>query len=225
MSRRLLLLPLAAALVLAAEQAAAGGGSSVSYDQASYQPGDAVSAWIDVYDIDQARADGPFGAWLSLVEDGNWGELSPTAVYVGDLTFHDGPAPDGVVSPYHATIDFTLPDLAPGEYTMNVCNWPCTTGLADMTWGGDFLVPGPTAPTTTTTLPTTTTTTTTSTTTSTTTTTAPTTTTDEVDRLVADTGSGGGGWDGLSLGFGAGLVVVAALWVGWGRRQRTVKPA
>jgi hypothetical protein len=51
-------------------------------------------------------------------------------------------------------------------------------------------------------------------------------TTTAVAPLVADRGTTG--WDRISqvgLGIGGGLVLAVAVWLGWGRRQPTTKPA
>ena len=45
------------------------------------------------------------------------------------------------LGPHHATLAFTVPDLAPGMYEVWHCNDPCTTTLGDLTWGTFWIGP------------------------------------------------------------------------------------
>jgi hypothetical protein len=189
---------------------AAAGGSSFSYDRASYRPGEQASAWSTAYDLEQFLRDGPFAAWIVPVDDHAWGEVPDGAVFVGRIVPHAGPyEPSNVISPNHLTLDFTVPDLPPGEYTMVDCNQPCTTSIQEVTWGGSFRIVAPRTPTTTTTPP-------------------PPTTLVAAAPLVASSGPGGPpSW--LPLVLGATVVLgcgVSLLWLLGDRRTRqpTVKP-
>jgi hypothetical protein len=188
---------------------ATAGGASFDFERPTYQPGDRAFAWSTLYDLDAADA-GPYGAWLSPVSTGTWGELDADDVYVADLVLHDGRyEPSNLLSPAHATVEFTVPDLPPGEYTIVNCNWPCTEGIMDITWGGSFQIPGPAAATTTTTTTTTTSSTAPPTTTTTppSTTATPTSTTLAVQPLVAESGGSGPPAPVLALGGAAGVAL------------------
>jgi len=217
-------------LMLTAEPAAAGG-SSFTFDRESYRPGDQAFAWSTLYLADSTD-DGPYGAWLATVDDAMAiPGIPPDAIYVGDISIHDGPyEPSNVISPRHARLTFTVPDLAPGEYTIVNCNRPCTAPIMDITWGGTMVVAGSAAPPP---APTTTTTTTTTVAVPTTTvpaTTVPTTTTTvadvEVQPLVADTGGSDGPGPLAALAVvGTGVVGATAVWTLWGRRPRSTNVA
>lgn len=208
----LLTLALLGLLLFSVEPAAAGG-SSFEFDRESYHPGDRAFAWSTLY-LPDSTDDGPYGAWLASVGDslGATG-IPPDAVYVGDITVHDGPyEPSNVSSPRHARIAFTVPDLAPGEYTIVDCNWPCTAQITDITWGGTMVVAGPAAPPP---APTTATTTTPTTTVPPTAAPAPTTTVADLDvePLVADgDGSDGPGPRAALAVAGIGLVLAVGAW-------------
>jgi len=216
----LLSLAILGLLLLAADPAGAGG-SSFEFDRATYHPGDPAFAWSTLY-LPDSTDDGPYGAWLAPVDAAMASPgIPPDAVYVGDITMHDGPyEPSNVISPRHARIAFTVPDLPPGEYTIVNCNWPCTAPITDITWGGTMVVAGPASPPP---APTTTTTTTTppEATVATTTAPAPTMTVDDrdVEPLVADAGGSDGPGPLVALAV-AGLGVVAAVRARalWGRR-------
>jgi len=206
-------------LVLAAEPAAAGG-SSFTFDRESYEPGAQAFAWSTLY-LEDSTDDGPYGAWLATVESRmNTAGIPPDAVYVGDISIHDGPyEPSNMVSPRHARLTFTVPDVPPGEYTIVNCNRPCTAPIMDITWGGTMVVSGPAAPPP---APTTTTTTTApATTVPTTSAPAPTTTVEdlEVEPLVADSGgSDGPGPLAAVAVVGLSVLVAAGVWTFWSRR-------
>jgi len=215
---------LAVLVVLLAAPPAAAGGGAFSFGQGSYRPGDQAYAWADVYDADEVRAQGPFAAWLVPESDAwVWGEVPAGAVYVGDLTLHVGDHPSNLVTGAWVDVTFTVPDLAPGSYTIVECNHPCTAGIADITGRHPFTVPGPAAPATTAapapTAPPTTTAT------PATTPSTATTTTEVVAPLVAEDGGGRDRLVQVGLGLGGGLLLAAVVWLGWGRRQPTTKPA
>ncbi len=209
-------------LVLAAEPAAAGG-SSFTFDRESYRPGDQAFAWSTLYLADSTD-DGPYGAWLATVDDAMAiPGIPPDAIYVGDISIHDGPyEPSNVLSPRHARLAFTVPDVAPGEYTIVNCNRPCTAPIMDITWGGTMVVAGPAAPPP---APTTTTMTTTGPTTTVPATTAPAPTTTvavEVQPLVAGGGDSDGPGPLAALAVvGIAAVVALGVWTLWGRRPRS----
>jgi hypothetical protein len=219
-------------VVLAGWPTAATAGGSVWYpDRGSYVPGEqarilAAVSWGHNSDLGTPD-DGPFGVWLSPVGNPINEDIAPApgAIYVGDILID---AVDASVGPHVASLDFTVPDLPPGDYAIQHCNTPCTTSLGDITFGQltvrDPASPPPTfAPAPTSTMPPTTTTTPT-----TSTTTSPPATTVVAAPLVASSGSGGPpSW--LPLVVGATVVLgagVSLLWLLGERRPRqaTVKP-
>lgn len=87
------------------------------------------SGWVE---------DGPFYAYLSgaafgtTVSEGRGGWA--TDVLLGELEISERSHNARVA------IDFTLPDgMPPGEYTVGVCNDPCTTGLGDLIGGSLYV--------------------------------------------------------------------------------------
>lgn len=133
----------AAALVLAPGTAHAGG-SVWEFDRAQYQPGDvatgqAAIAWD--HDADLGRPDeGPYHAWLLPpgVPQGPYPSIPDGALRVAEIEVRDGPVelePGFLVGPHHARFRFPVPDLPPGIYAVLHCNDPCTSTLADITWG------------------------------------------------------------------------------------------
>jgi hypothetical protein len=216
-------LALVVALLVVRAGPAEAGGSNWAADRASYAPGDtallvAAVAWSHNATLGTPD-DGPFGVWLAPQTDPLSEHIEPTpgSTYVGDIELDVVDAPIG---PHIASVRFVVPNLPDGQYEILHCNVPCTTTLGDITFGRLRIGPvpadaGPTGVTPTTAAP------------PTTTTTAPaTTTTTAVSPLVAETGTTG--WDRISqvgLGIGGGLVLAMAVWLGWGRRQPTTKPA
>lgn len=160
-ARRLLL---AAATILAvllgSAHTAAAGGATFEFDAPSYQPGERAFGWANVswdhYDFLGGPEDGPYHVYLLPFDpetsyDRPWDVIPADATYVADLEVHEGPYDHNGVrfGPDHATVEFTVPDLAPGEYEVLHCNDPCADQLGDLIWGELTVVEG-VAPTTTT---------------------------------------------------------------------------
>jgi hypothetical protein len=120
------------------------GGSVWDFDREVYRPGDlatAITAIAGGPDLG-TPADGPFFAYLLAVEAHSEGApypvIPPGAVRVAEIQVVTGPyeeAPGVLVGPHHARFTFRVPDLPAGEYEVLHCNDPCTTTLADITWG------------------------------------------------------------------------------------------
>jgi hypothetical protein len=205
--RRLLFLAVVLAGVVLGAHPAAAGGSNWSTDRASYAPGDtalliAAVAWSHNGTLGTPE-EGPYGVWLAPAPGGFSEDIEPTpgAVYVGDI---DLDVVDRPIGPHIASVEFVVPDLPAGDYAIQHCNVPCTTSLGDITFGQMHIASTPT----TTAVP------------------RSTTTTTAVTPLVAEGGTSGWGRLGqFGLGLGGGLVLVAIVWLGWGRRQPTTKPA
>jgi hypothetical protein len=137
-------------------QPAGAGGSVWYFDRPFYEPGDLVVAgaavswghWPELGTPD----DGPFGAWII-----RWSEPAPglagadvpeqieRARYVGDLRIVvGGDRINGVgYGPNVAWVEFRLPNVAPGPYSLLHCNYPCTKPLGDITWGLFWVGPPP----------------------------------------------------------------------------------
>ena len=211
MKRLTLALAIVAAALVGSVPAWAGG-SSFTFDQPSYRPGDRAFAWSTAYDLAQIRRDGPFAAWIVPVGDWTWGGVPAAAVHVGEIVPHTGAyQQSNVLSPNHLTLEFTVPELPPGEYGMVNCNRPCTTSIHEVTWGGSFrILAGAPTPATTSIAPP-----------------SPTTVV-AAAPLVASSGSGGPpSWFPLVVGSAVvlGFAVVLLLLLGDRRpRQATVKP-
>jgi hypothetical protein len=135
----------AAGIVIGAAMAtahpAAAGSSWLETEQPYYSPGDHARArgifgkgsYVGTVD------DGPFH--LYLVPDYRWlprnKPIPEWAVPLGPLTIQ--PA-DGEYCCWVASADFTVPEVAPGRYSLDYCNDPCTVdGVGDLL-GGSFLV-------------------------------------------------------------------------------------
>jgi len=154
------LLAVAGACALAPPAVA--GGAVWYFDRPSYEPGDVVRAGAAVSwehsEILGTPDDGPYGAWIAPVADWRVG-FAPLAVaeqievsrYVGDVRIELGPQEidGGRYGPNVARVEFRLPPVAPGLYTLLHCNYPCTTALGDITWGVFWVgPPEPGAPST-----------------------------------------------------------------------------
>lgn len=143
--RALLTAILAAAAALLTPGGAHAGGSAWQFDRAQYQPGDVATgqaapiAWHH-HDALGRPDQGPYHAWL-LPPDlpPSWTPAIPDgAVRVAEVEVRPGRmelAPGSLLRSHQARIRFVVPDLPPGTYGVLHCNDPCTTTLADITWG------------------------------------------------------------------------------------------
>lgn len=132
---------LMAALVIVVAFAAPAwaGGTWLELDKDSYQPGERAVAtavvsqgalgWVD---------DGPFYAYLDEANS----VPAIIGVPLGQLQL-DSPTDMNVF----VTLDFQVPDVAPGVYAIVYCNDPCTEGLGDLI-GGQITVTASTLPST-----------------------------------------------------------------------------
>jgi len=138
-----------------AAPAAVGGGAVWQFDRASYRPGEQATAttgigWAHNPDLGTPE-EGPYHAYVisSALPDGPgpYPSIPNGAVPVGEVE----------VNLNQARVRFVVPDLPEGYYDLLHCDVPCTTTLADITWG-QFVIGDPPPTTTTTTTSTTTTT-------------------------------------------------------------------
>jgi hypothetical protein len=126
------------------------GGSTWKFDAEWYEPGQRAFAWASVAwehsPMLGTPEDGPYSAYLAPAEPATpWPPIPGNAVRVADVAIDLAPYDAGAVryGPHHATIEFTVPDLPAGRYTVMHCNSSCTTTLGDITFG--ILAIGPVA--------------------------------------------------------------------------------
>lgn len=112
--------------------AGANGGAYLAFDETYYVPGSPASGetYVFVPDANASLLDrGPF--WLYALPDGvslaEGRPLPASAVQLGQLTIEQ----DGKEN-YELSARFTIPELAPGDYTVGVCNAGCElTGFGE----------------------------------------------------------------------------------------------
>lgn len=87
------------------------------------QPGDAFSAGPE---------HGPFYGYISARTGPSWGPYAPPlpedAMLVGEVRFTESKHPQVL----DLSLDFVMPDLEPGYYTLHHCNDPCTRQIGSM---------------------------------------------------------------------------------------------
>lgn len=123
------------AFLLAAPTAASGGGSWLELDDPYVVPGEMVtsSGRFSARGSGTGRLwEGPWYAYL-LAQDRYLrpGPIPPAAMPLGQLTVE---RLDRFLA--RASITFTVPDVPPGDYSISICNDPCTkTGVGDLIGG------------------------------------------------------------------------------------------
>jgi hypothetical protein len=129
------------ALVLASSipEVAVAGGAVFEFDRRYYVPGDHVSGRVTFGQGSgkPIRAEaGPFTAYI--VPGSMWLDsppIPPSAISVGEMGLARSP-----IRGWVATLDFTLPEVAPGTYSIAFCNDPCTVSVMGELTGGWFQV-------------------------------------------------------------------------------------
>jgi hypothetical protein len=144
---------LAVALLAVFAAPAHAGGSAWFPEKTSYTPGEVAVArgdfgagccdrgWVD---------DGPYRVWLvPFGENSLTGLLLPaTAVLVGDLHVEQQQY-EWNGAPMHkwvASVEFVVPDVAPGPYQLVHCTDPCGRGLGDLMYAFFWVGPVPDFP-------------------------------------------------------------------------------
>lgn len=137
--RRVALAAAAAALMVISTGAAHAGGSWLEPSWQRVEPGDELSLTATVYRGALGWVDdGPFFVYLQgdgfgIVTAEGYGGAA-TDVLLGELQIAGRGQPLGV------SIDVAIPeDTPPGQYTIGVCNDPCTTGLGDLVGGALYI--------------------------------------------------------------------------------------
>jgi hypothetical protein len=130
---------LALVLVASMAEVATGGGAVFEFDRRYYAPGDRVSGRVTFGrgTGGSIRAEaGPFVAYV--VPNLKWinaPRIPAGAIPVGPMHLERSEYGD-----WAARVDFTLPDVPPGGYTLSYCNDPCTDSSLGELVGGWFQV-------------------------------------------------------------------------------------
>jgi hypothetical protein len=162
--KRVVLASFLAVFLLWNAQPAAAGGAHFSFEQEGYRPGDLAVGRTGVSWGHNERlgdpTDGPYFAYLvppgasTQYFDGGAPIVPREAIKVAEVAIQNEPIeqfPGFVVGPHGASIEFVVPDLAPGSYFVTHCNDPCTTQLGDIIGGQlEIVAAGDVAPATTT---------------------------------------------------------------------------
>jgi hypothetical protein len=128
------------AIVAGGTGSAGAGGSSLGFERAEYLPGDGARATGRFFPVEGSGwlDDGPFFVWAmeharynAALAGAPWPSVPAEAIRLGQLQ-PSGGAPTPATS-FH--VDFRVPDVPPGYYTLIVCNDPCTTTLGDFVGG------------------------------------------------------------------------------------------
>lgn len=127
-------------LALLPAGARAGGAAWFEFRRPYYSPGDVAVGRARVWFASEERAgmvaDGRFVAYL-LPED-RWlrpPSVPDAAIPLGPVTFS---SPDENTA--IATLEFTVPDVATGDWNVSVCNQPCTESMIGDLLGGSIRV-------------------------------------------------------------------------------------
>lgn len=126
-------------IVVAFASPAWAGGTWLELDKDGYQPGERAIATADVSHGSLGWVDdGPFYAYLDEANS----VPATSDVSLGQLQLDSRTDTDVFV-----TLDFQVPDVAPGVYAIVYCNDPCTEGLGSLI-GGQITVTASTLPST-----------------------------------------------------------------------------
>lgn len=118
--------------------ASAGGVSSFDFDRRYYVPGDLArgrTTFDSTIDGSGRVEDGPFYAYL-IPENG--GYIDPP--HIPNRARRLGPL--RIVRSTIASIRFRVPSIAPGDYSISLCNLPCRESMVGDLWGGSITIVG-----------------------------------------------------------------------------------
>jgi hypothetical protein len=127
-------------IALLPARANAGGVDWFEFDRPNYSPGDSGVArtrvWFATKEAARKATEGRFAAYL--VPEGRWIRppgVPPAAIPLGPVTFS---SPEGYTA--MAALTFTVPEVSTGDWTVNVCNVPCTNEMIGDLLGGTIRV-------------------------------------------------------------------------------------
>jgi hypothetical protein len=121
--RRFLLVLGIIGLVLGSPVAAEAGGNWIQFERLYYRSGETVTAKLGYYGAGRAELEphGPYYLWITADKDA-WHHPPPLgrgAIRLGEVRFLGQKG-------WRAEVTFVVPDVDPGQYTLQVCNDPCT---------------------------------------------------------------------------------------------------
>jgi hypothetical protein len=140
--RRIAIIGTFAVLAVSIPEVAAGGGAVFEFERRYYAPGDTVTGRVTFGrgSGEPIRAEaGPFTAYI--LPGNRWIDaprIPQGAVPVGPMRLVRS-ATSGH-SPWVVSVDFVLPEVAPGLYSLGFCNDPCTISSMGELVGGWFHV-------------------------------------------------------------------------------------
>jgi hypothetical protein len=133
---------LSLALATALAPSADAGGATFNFERENYQPGDRVSGRVTFgrgVGPPIRAEDGPFMAYA--LKGGRYidaPKIPADAIPLGPMTLTRIDS-----GTWLARLEFTLPDVPPGSYTITYCNDPCTnSALGELTYGWFRVIPG-----------------------------------------------------------------------------------
>jgi hypothetical protein len=143
--RRAAVLMMAPVLWLGIASGAVAGGAPIHFDEKQLAPGDTATAMVGT-NWRSGRygtaADGPYFVLMVLAGNvdfpfGDWPWDPEVAPIVGLIEMGDGPVLyEGLqVGPDHIRVAIEVPQVAPGEYSVAVCNPDCSKILGDLLGG------------------------------------------------------------------------------------------
>lgn len=128
-------------IVLAHAAPASAGGAWIDPDQRIYVPSDPAvldGSFSLAGSLEGKLTDGPFVAYL--LEEGVWiesGRIPAGAIRLGTLEFDRSGGRHDV----RARIEFRVPDVPIGWYSVGYCNRPCTVnGIGELMGGSGFII-------------------------------------------------------------------------------------
>jgi hypothetical protein len=132
---------LSLALATALAPSADAGGATFNFERENYQPGDRVSGRVTFgrgVGPPIRAEDGPFMAYA--LKGGRYidaPKIPADAIPLGPMTLTRIDS-----GTWLARLEFTLPDVPPGSYTITYCNDPCTnSALGELTYGWFRVIP------------------------------------------------------------------------------------
>lgn len=139
-SRAIVLILLTLAGTCAVSSTADAGGSHLAFDRPWYDVGDVAVGTSDLFPGCCDRGwidDGPYVAWARP-----FGALDDAPTFLGPVRIDLVPVDGQSVRRPTAVVEFEVPGLQPGQYSVKVCNEGCVKELGDLV-GGVFWIGPP----------------------------------------------------------------------------------